>query len=322
MTAIPTEAEVLEYFSRLSNWGRWGDDDLLGTLNLITADKRVQASRLVRLGRTVTCSWDLDTALQPDDVAGPPVRYMVMTGQGLRDDHRLLPEGILPTDRQAGVVEFLGLVYHGYRVTHIDALSHIFWDARMYNNLPAEWVTSSFGATRHAVTNIRDGIVTRGVLVDAARGRGVPWLEPGEFVTPDEVDAVLAATATGVGEGDAVLLRTGYGRRRLEKGADRVHEVGRAGWHASCLPWFHEHGVAFIGADTAQDVVPSGYDGVRIPIHAVGITAMGLWLLDNCNLEELARVCEELGTWEFEIVVAALPFIGATGSPVNPLAIF
>ncbi len=322
MATIPSEAEVLGYFRTLSNWGRWGTDDLLGTLNLITPEKRVAASRLVQRGLTVSCSWDLDTTLQPDDVSGPPVRFMTMTGQGLRDDHRVLPDGILASDRQSGVVEFLGLVYHGYRVTHIDALSHIFWDAKMYNGLPAELVTSNFGATRHAVTSIRDGIVTRGVLVDAAHGRGVDWLEPGEFVTPDEVDALVAGTGTEVGEGDAVLLRTGYGRRRLERGPDRVHEVGRAGWHASCLPWFHERGVAFIGADTAQDVFPSGYDAVRIPIHAVGITAMGLWLLDNCNLERLAAVCAELGTWEFEIVVAALPFVGASGSPVNPLALF
>jgi kynurenine formamidase len=322
MTTIPTEAEVLEYFDRLSNWGRWGDDDVLGTLNLITDEKRVQASRLVKRGVTVSCSWDLDTNLQADDVAGPPLRYMVTTGQGLGDEHRVLSHGLLPTDRQAGVVEFLGLVYHGYRVTHLDALSHIFWDAKMYNNVPAELVTASFGATAHAVTNVKGGIITRGVLIDVPKHRGVPWLEPGEFVTPDELDAVLASTNTTVGEGDAVLLRTGYGRRRLDNGPDRVLEVGRAGWQAGCLPWFHDHGVSFIAADTAQDVVPSGYDNVRIPIHAVGITAMGLWLLDNCNLEPLADTCGELGTYEFEIMLAPVPFVGATGSPVNPLAVF
>jgi kynurenine formamidase len=150
----------------------------------------------------------------------------------------------------------------------------------------------------------------------------VAWLEPGEYVTPGEIDDILTACGTVVGEGDAVLLRTGYGRRRLEQGPDRVLEVGRAGWQASCLPWFHDQGVSFIAADTAQDVVPSGYDNVRIPIHAVGITAMGLWLLDNCNLEALATTCAELGTAEFEIVLAPVPFVGATGSPVNPLAIF
>jgi kynurenine formamidase len=322
VTAIPNEDEVLAYFDKLSNWGRWGADDVLGTLNLITDAKRLEASQLVRFGRTVSCAWDIGTGLQDDDVAGPPQRYMITTGQGLGDEHRLLPTGLLPTDRQAGVSEFLGLVYHGFRVTHLDALSHIFWDSKMYNGVPAELVSSSFGATAHDVTNVRNAILTRGVLLDVPRHRGVPWLEPGEYVTADEIDSILKATGTEVRAGDALLLRTGYGARREQNGPDNVHHAGRAGWHANCLPWFHGHDVALISADTATDVIPSGYDNVRIPIHAIGITAMGLWLLDNCNLEALAATCAELGTWEFEYIVAPLPFTGATGSPVNPLAVF
>lgn len=319
---LPSEADVLEYFETLSNWGRWGDDDVLGTLNLITAEKRVAASRLVRHGRVVSCSWDIDTRLQADDVTAPPMRWMITTGQGLADEHRLLPEAILPTDRQAGVSEFLGLVYHGYRITHLDALSHIFWDRKMYNGHPSELVSSSHGATVHAVTNARQGIITRGLLLDVPAHRGAAWLEPGEFVTPDEIEDILKNAGVEAQEGDALLLRTGYGRRRLEQGPDHVHSAGRAGWHASCLPWFHRHGVALIAADVAADVIPSGYSGVRIPIHAVGIAAMGLWLLDNCNLEPLADACRELESAEFEFVVAPIPFVGATGSPVNPLAVF
>ena len=322
MTPVPMEAEVLDYFDSLSNWGRWGPDDVLGTLNFITDAKRMEAAQLVRTGRVVSCSWDIDTALQDDDVVWPPQRYMITTGQGLRDEHRLLPEGILPTDRQAGVSEFLGMVYHGFRITHLDALSHIFWDSKMYNDLPSELVSSSFGATAHAVTNVREGIITRGVLLDVPRHRGVEWLDPGDSVMPDEIEAILDETGTEVRPGDALLLRTGYGARRLRNGPDKVHHVGRAGWHASCLPWFHRHDIALISADTATDVIPSGYDRVRIPIHAVGIAAMGLWLLDNCSLENLASTCAELGTNEFEYVVAPLPFVGATGSPVNPLAVF
>ena len=102
MAVVPTEAEVLDYFESLSNWGRWGPDDVLGTLNFITDAKRVEAARLVRTGRVVSCSWDIDTALQDDDVVWPPQRYMITTGQGLKDEHRLLPEGILrPTGRRA-----------------------------------------------------------------------------------------------------------------------------------------------------------------------------------------------------------------------------
>ena len=322
MESLPSQEEVLKYFTELSNWGRWGDDDVLGTLNLITDAKRVAASRLVRHGRTISCAWDIDTKLQADDVGAPPQRWMVTTGQGLNDEHRLLPEGVIPSDRQAGVSEFLGMVYHGFRVTHLDALSHIFWDSKMYNGVPSELVSSSYGATAHAVTNVRSGILTRGLLVDVPRHRKVEWLDPGEFVTPDEVEDILKESGVEASEGDALLLRTGYSRRRLTQGPDQVHQVGRAGWHAACLPWFHQRGIAMIAADTAADVIPSGYPGVRIPIHAVGITAMGLWLLDNCNLEPLSEACQELSSWEFEFVVAPLAFAGATGSPVNPLAVF
>jgi kynurenine formamidase len=282
----------------------------------------VSASQLVRTGRVVSCSWDIETGFTKDDMANPPQRYMVGTGQGLDDEYRSLPHGLLPTDRQAGASEFLGMVFHGYRITHLDALSHIFWDGKMYNGKPAEMVNSHFGAEVHDVLSARQGVITRGIIVDAAKHRGVSWLEPGEFVTPDEIDDILAAAGLEAEEGDALLLRTGYSRRRTEQGPDNVYQAGRAGWHAACLPWFHRHGISLIGADVAADVVPSGYEGVRIPIHAVAITAMGLWLLDNCNLEPLAETCNELGTSQFEFLLAPLPFKGATGSPVNPLAVF
>jgi kynurenine formamidase len=321
-SALPTEEDVLRYFDELSNWGRWGDDDRLGTLNLITAAKRVEAARLVQDGTVVSLSWDLDTHLQPEHTSGAPQRYFLTTGQGLRDEHRVMPPGIHPGDRQAGALEYIGMIFHGFSVTHLDALSHIFWDGKMYNGRPAEAVSSSAGATEHDVTGVRGGIITRGILVDAAAHRGVDWLEPGESVPGDELEAILRATGVDVEEGDALLLRTGYGARKLQQGPDAVMERGRAGWHASCLPVFHELGISLIGADTAQDVIPSGYPGVRIPIHSVGIVAMGLYLLDNCNLEGLAEQCRASGRNAFELILSAIPFVGATGSPVNPLAVF
>lgn len=316
----PSEADVLAYLDELSNWGRWGDDDELGTLNLVTPSKRVEAAGLVRDGRTVSCAWDIETAPSRDQTSGPPQRYMLATGQGLADEHRVprrAGEG-----RSGGAAEYLGLAYHGYSVTHVDALSHIFWDRRMYNGHPAEWVTSAFGATRHAVTALRDGVVTRGVLLDVAGLREVGWLEPGEAVFPTDLEAAEERQGVRVSEGDVLLLRTGYGRKRREQGPDDVAEVGRAGWHAACLPWLHERGVALIGCDTAQDAIPSGYEALRNPIHAVGIVAMGLWLLDNCDLEDLAATCQELGRWAFLFTLAPLRWQGATGSPANPIATF
>jgi kynurenine formamidase len=170
---------------------------------------------------------------------------------------------------------------------------------------------------------VPNGIVGRGVLLDVATARGVPWLDPGDGVLPDDLEAAEARQGVRVGSGDIVLLRTGYGRRRRESGPLMVDD-GQAGWHAACLPWLHAREVAAIGADTAQDVVPTGYEGseLGLPVHSIGLVAMGLWLIDNCDLEELRDACEQLGRFEFLLTLPTLRLAGATGSPVNPLAMF
>jgi kynurenine formamidase len=309
----PSEAEVLAWFDSLSNWSRWGADDQLGTLNLVTPERRRRAAELVRAGIPVSCAWEIDPRPARDQAFGPPQRFMLATGQGLDEREAAA--------RWAGASEFIGLVFHGYSVTHLDALSHYFWDRTMYNGRPAAKVTSAQGATVHAMSALPDGVTTRGVLLDVARVREVRWLEPGEGVFPDDLEAAEQLAGVRVEAGDAVLLRTGYGARKHERGPDDVRAVGRAGWHAACLPWLHERDVALIGCDTAQDVHPSGYPSMRSPVHAIGIVAMGLWLLDNCDLEELAATCERLGRHEFQLQLAPLRIAGATGSPVNPIAL-
>ncbi len=318
--ATPSEAEVIGYFKSLSNWGRWGQDDELGTLNLVTPEKRVEAAQLVREGLAISCAWEIDTRPRVDQAFGPPQRYMLSTGQGLADPERAAAAGGSPP-RWAGASEFIGLVFHGYSVTHLDALSHYFWDGNMYNGRAASRVTSAAGATAHAMSSLENGVTTRGVLLDIAAARGVDWLEPGEGVLPADLEAAESRQRVQVGSGDAVLLRTGYGRKLREHGPDDVRRLGRAGWHAGSLPWLRERDVALIGCDTAQDVHPSGYAALRSPVHAVGIVAMGLWLLDNCDLEPLSSRCDTLGRWSFQLQLAPLRITGATGSPVNPIAV-
>jgi kynurenine formamidase len=319
----PTEEELLGYFTRLSNWGRWGPDDSLGTVNHITDSGRARAAALIRSGVAVSCARPIDPGPSADD--GPtgvaPQRFMLRTGQGLADPGRVPRDGVAPGDRQEGAAEYLGYAAHGYRITHLDGLSHIFWDGMMYNGRPAERVTAYRGAVEHDITAVRGGIVTRGILVDAARHRGVPWLEPGDGVTDAELRAILSAAGITASPGDVLLLRTGYGRKRRERGAD-APAAGHPGWHASCLPRLHEWNVSLVGADTAQDVVPSGYPAVRLPVHAVGIVAMGMPLLDNADFEDLARQCDLHRRWEFFFTLAPLPFAGSTSSAVNPLAVF
>ena len=318
---LPSEAEVLEYFHSLSNWGRWGSEDRLGTVNLVSDESRLRAAQLVRYGRSVSCAWDIDTGERPGDLGTAPRRLMVSTGQGLADPHRVLPAGQSEFPRHASAGEQIQLYPHGFRLTHLDALSHQFWDGRMYNDRPAELVTAADGATELAVTDVRDGVVTRGILLDVPAHRGVDWLPPAEPVHRWEIEAILAERGMTVQPGDALLLRTGYPGRVARHGFEPIREVGRAGWHASCLPWLREHDVAVIATATSTDSSPSGYPAVRNPIHLVGIVAMGLWLVDNCNFESLASACAELDRWEFQFVIAPLAFAGGTGSVVNPLAV-
>jgi kynurenine formamidase len=310
---LPTEEEALGWAESLSNWGRWGADDQRGTLNLITDAKRLEALTSVRHGRSISMAWDIDPQGPPGaDVKAPPQRFMTKSGQGVCEgDH---------VERQVAAAEFIGLIYHGRRITHLDALSHVMWNGRLYNDVPAAQVTTEHGAKSHSVLVAREGIITRGILIDAPRHRGVDWLEPGTPVHRDEVEEILEGDGLEVREGDALVLRTGYGRSRVEHGPR--FEGKQAGWGASCLPFFHDKGVALIAADTSQETHPSGFAGFRGPIHGIGIPAMGLWLLDNCNLEDLSATCTELGTHEFALVLAPIPFVGATGSPMNPLALF
>jgi len=316
---LPDESDVLAYAGSLSNAGRWGADDERGTLNLIGPQARIAAARLVTAGRTVSCAWPMDDKDAPDQVYGRMHRHMLVTGQGNGD-----PDAPDTADNlKRGASEYLGLVFHGLHITHLDGLCHQFWDNRMYNGFPASEVTSYSGARRLAVTTAASGIVTRGVLLDAARSRGVPWLEPGTSVGPVELDRIASEQGVELAAGDAVLLRTGYGAHRRTAGRMNVKEVGQSGWGAACLPWLRDRDVALIGSDTAQDVIPGPYQSFgHGPIHMLGIAVMGLWLLDNCDLEELSRTCAELGRWEFQFVVAPLPIVGGTGSPVNPLGIF
>ena len=177
MPEIPSEAQVLQWMDELSNWGRWGDDDQLGTLNQVTPEVRRAAAALVSEGVSVSCAWDIENTHEPDHAMGTPQRFMVMTGESAAAEAE---RGA----RMAGALEFFGLVYHGYAITHLDSLCHIFWDGQMYNGKPAHLVNSMAGATHHAITELKDGIVTRGVMLDIAALKGVDWLDPGEGVFP------------------------------------------------------------------------------------------------------------------------------------------
>ncbi|GAA2524582.1 cyclase [Winogradskya humida] len=295
------------YFETLSNWGRWGDDDERGTLNHITDDVRVAAARSVRHGRSVSCAWEVGV---PGDMERStttcPCAADMPGGENM--------PAAFHADRRWGFSsEKLAITFHGNTITHLDSPCHIFWDGRTYNGWSHSLVDTATGSSWAAVTAAADGIVTRGVLLDVARARNVPALEPGQGVFPEDLEEAERRQGVRVGPGDAVLLRTGCGRAR---------HLAQAGWHASCLPWLQDRQVALIAADTPQDVQPSGYADILMPVHTVGLVAMGLWLLDNCDLEACATTAAELAQWDFHLAVAPVRLAGTSGSPVNPIATF
>ena len=301
MSEVTTAAHVAELHDRLSNWRRWGDDDQLGTLNLITPAKRAQAARLVHSGRSVSCARALDTVPAPDNLR-PVVHHMTGTAS----------EG-------AGA-DYIALGPHGYATSHIDGLCHIFRGDRLYNGYSAERVTAH-GARELGIQSWRDGVISRGVLLDVPRLRGAAWLEPGDAIYPDDLEGCENDAGVRVDEGDVLLVRTGRWAYRAAKGAWDPHER-LAGIQAACLPWLRERGVAALGSDGVSDVVPSRVEGARLPIHEVAIPTLGLPLLDNLDFERLGEACAEEGRWEFLLTVAPLVIEGGTASPVNPIALF
>jgi kynurenine formamidase len=301
----PSETEVLGYFESLSNWGRWGSDDELGTLNLIQPEHRRHAARLITDGATVSCE-RLISPSHSEDNPQPMLHFMIATGESA------------PSSGQAAASDWLGMAFHGHGITHLDSLGHFFWDGRMYNGRSAGVVTAAGGVGFGSIEPACQGLVSRGVLLDVPRARNEEYLEPGAAISVGDLERCEADTGIAVGTADMLLIRTGRDPRRR----DHPVAAGRPGLAASCLPWLHEREVSMLISDEVHDVAPAQYAGIRTPIHAVAIVAMGLWLLDNAQLEQLAEACADRGRWEFMMVVAPLLLEHASGSPVNPVAVF
>lgn len=296
-----TPADVLALHQSLSNWGRWGDRDQLGALNLVTPEKRAAAARLVRSGRTVGCARPLPTEPAADNPS-PVVHLMTATA----------------TEHYGG--DYFAIASHGFATSHIDALCHIFHQGALYNGYPIERVTAH-GALDLGIHELRDGIVSRGVLLDVPRARGVDFLEPGTPIGVDDLERAEADAGVQVEPGDVLFVRTGRWMCRDVRGPWDARNL-LAGLDASCLPWLHRRGVAALGSDGVSDVLPSGVEGIWLPVHTVAIVAMGLHLLDNLALDGLAAACAEESRWAFLLAIAPLVLQRGTASPVNPIATF
>ena len=293
-------AETLKQWSDdLSNWGRWGTDDQMGTLNLITPENRIQAAALVKEGKTVSLALNLDKEKSINN-GDPLIHKMANFGPWASDTYTIN--------------------YHGYAHSHLDALCHMAHQGKLYNGFSDESRQNS-GAEKLGVEHMKNGIVTRGILVDMPWLKGIPYLEPGTPITSEDLEAFEAKAGLKVGSGDVLLIRTGVRECERQNGLWKYSDKA-AGLHASTVKWLKDRDVAVLGSDGASDVFPSGVEGQTHPVHQLVLIALGTPILDNLNLEDVAAEAINLNRWEFMFVGAPLRIKGGTGSPLNPLAIF
>jgi kynurenine formamidase len=295
------EEDVLRLFETCSNTGRWGPDDEAGTLNYVTGDKRLEALTLVRKGESVSIGRDL---VVRGSAQSPPSAT-----------HALMYAGHEPS----AALEMLTLVPHGFEMTHLDAVAHSYFDGQIYNGRRAAQVVAPDGIAFGSIMAAADGIVTRGVLLDVAAIRGVDYLDAGDGISVSDLEAAEELGGTLVGRGDAIFVRSGQALREHSEGptGDRPRE----GVLAEVVPWLHEREVAVYSGDCIERM-PSGYERVPMPLHQVGLAAMGLAILDCADCERLADVCRSLARYVFCVVIAPLRIPGGSGSAVNPIALF
>ena len=302
-----TNAKFVALMSELSNWNRWGPDDQTGTVNLITPAIRKAAAALVREGVSFSMQRDIELKKAADNLE-PMTLNVVHPGKG-------------QTSRNGYTADTLLVVYHNYVQTHMNALSHFLYEGKMYNGFSQDLVTAEAGAQKNNIMSFKNGVVTRGVLMDMARHKGVDWLEPGEAIFPADLEAWEKKARVKVRTGDIMYVRTGRSLRREKLGPWPLSD-GLAGLHMDCAKWMHERGVAILGSDGDQDVRPSRVTGVGAPIHTLCLVAMGMPVFDEMDLELVGREADKRTRWEFLTIAAPLAVPGGTGSVINPIAIF
>jgi kynurenine formamidase len=311
-----TVDDVDRLAKKYSNWGRWGAEDEIGTLNHVTAASRVAAAQLVQTGEVISLALPFDANGPQTGAFGRvnPIHYMMATGADAlagAQDH-------MPTTRHADD----GITMPLSCGTQWDGLSHIFYEGKMYNDRSAALVSSN-GAARNGVQNMRDKVVGRAVLLDLPRASGREWLEPGEAVDADTLDAAAAFAGVAIGAGDFVLIRTGQLAQVRAQGSWGDYAGGSApGLSVTTAAWFAEREVAGYATDTwGTEVLPNETPDVFQPLHIIMLVHMGMLIGEMFDLEELAQRCAEDGRNEFMLVAPPLPITGAVASPVNPLAI-
>jgi kynurenine formamidase len=313
----------VEYFKdvgrRLSNWGRWGDDDQRGTLNFITPVRLVDAGRLIRTGKMFSL--------------GIPIEGGGCAGGGTRRADPVHLMSLMPHDRQFIDGAQFADDYVAMPVqcgTQWDGLAHCAYDGLMYNGVPISVVSASGCAARLGIEHIACGIAGRGVLLDVAALANVDCLPAGHVVTSADLEAAERREGVRVGPGDILLVRTGMRRKMRAPVRARTVDRERHGWlldpepglSQDCCAWLHAREVAAVASDNyALEVIPVEDRRATLPVHCILIRDMGMSVGELFDLEALTEDSAIDGVWEFFFAAPPLHIAHALGSPINPLAI-
>src|SRR5215467_5255473 len=275
---LVTQAQYDRWLKELSNWGRWGADDEIGTLNFITAGKRRKAAALVNEGFTVSLA---SNASKQKDVDVPcPVEWAMVTAS------------------DAGATDRIGYpCIHGAGATHLDSFAHRFFNGKMWNGYPVKGlVTKEGGASKNSILTMKAGIVTRAVLYDIPRLRGVEYLEPGARIYPEDLEAWEKKSGVRAGPGDAMLVRWGRWARRAKLGPWDTDQQA-AGLDNSVIPWLKKRDIALLGWETPGYAPQPAGDLPRLALHDFVLAILGIHLLDRADLEALSEAAAARRRW-------------------------
>jgi kynurenine formamidase len=307
--ALP--AEVKELAARVRNWGRWGEDDEIGTLNLLTDEVVKSAGAEIRTGKRFALGIPVDEhGPQTGAVPGRenPEHEMFMVDVPLTGD----PADFTTSDDR--------LITGLQSCTHWDALAHVSYERMLYNGVPSSVITEA-GAARMGIDKVST-IVGRGVLLDVARALGVDELDGAHAVTGDDLDAAAEMGKVEIESGDIVMLRTGRMRQFLRGGREPYNAVPAPGPSLQSVEWFHDHDIAAVATDNLIfEVYPSEREDAMLAVHLLHLVDMGLTQGQNWNFESLAADCADDGRYACFLDASPMPVTGAVGSPVNPIAV-
>ncbi len=293
-----TKADMEKWKKELSNWGRWGKDDQIGALNLITAEKKKAAAALVKDGVSVSMSRNFDTTESVENTSPAT--------------HKMLGIGM----------DEIGIRFHGYAHSHMDSLSHVNEDGVFYNGYkPDQATVMANGHAKNSIVNVKNGIFTRGILIDVPRLKGVEYLEPNTRITPADIEAWEKQAGVKVGPGDALFIYLGRWIRRDKVGPWAIQKEA-PGLDASMIPWLRARDVSLLGGEASTDFAPNTGEVTGQPVHNFCLVYLGVHIYDALDMTAVAREAAQRKRWEFLFIANPLAIPGGTGSPINPVAVF